>query len=82
MSDGLDKNYNQTIHIEKNTCHLSLINPPPTINDPTLSKILVVEYNVIAQTVAKTLLNAMSGSVELAPNGATAIDLFEKINLI
>jgi PAS domain S-box-containing protein len=81
LSVSSDTNHNSTIEIEKKFMspithkHDTL---PSNINNTTQSKILVVEDNVIAQTVAKTLLNAMSCSVELAPDGATAIDLFEK----
>lgn len=42
------------------------------------NKLLVVEDNFIAQTVAKTLLNNMDCEVDIAANGVDALLLYEK----
>lgn len=57
--------------------HQTIIPSPTTENVPK-TKVLIVEDNVIAQTVAKTLIKSMSCEVEIASNGLSAIELFKK----
>ncbi|WP_018578121.1 ATP-binding protein, partial [Legionella shakespearei] len=46
----------------------------------TKSKVLVVEDNFIAQTVAKTLLSGMDCQVDVASSGIDALALYDKID--
>lgn len=53
---------------------------PPASENKTKSTVLVVEDNFIAQTVAKSILNAMECRVDVASNGADAIAFCEQNN--
>lgn len=58
----------------------SILMPNNDSNCETKSKILIVEDNFIAQTVAKSLLSGMNCVVDVASNGEDALVLYEQHN--
>ncbi len=65
-------------YLTPTTNHLT-IEPSPAINSTqTKTHILVVEDNIIAQAVAKSLLSTLACQVDIANNSSEALQLYEK----
>lgn len=62
------------------TSHAEQLNAPVPDSEEKKHRVLVVEDNLIAQSVAKAMLNELKCSVDIAESGKIAVDMWKQKN--
>ncbi len=73
---GLDDEMDREIDIHYEKTYAEEIKPL-RIHHPGLPRVLVVEDNAIAQTIAKSILNQLNCTTDIADNGKKAVEMWK-----